>query len=175
MRVLDGRRFWIVTVAGIIATYVMTVTAVWQAGLGLEPLDPSGLMMTSLNKAHSEALYGVAFGHLYHYLNGIALALLYYALFRAWLPGNWLVRGVLYGVIVFLMADVVVAPLATGSGLFFSNTPKPLLMAMSSLVAHLAFGVALTFCLAASALRDEAVPESRASVTVLQCEDAVRF
>lgn len=83
---LDGRHFWIVTVAGILATYVMSVTAVWQAGLGLQPLDPSGLMMASLNKVHSEPVYGIGFGHLYHYLNGIALALLYWVLFRSWLP-----------------------------------------------------------------------------------------
>jgi uncharacterized membrane protein YagU involved in acid resistance len=161
MRILDGRRFWIITVAGILASYAMTVTAAWQAGLGLKAMDPSGLMVKSLNRAHSEAVYGIAFGHLYHYLNGIALALLYYVLFRAWLPGNWLVRGVLYGIIAFLMADVVVSPLATGSGIFFSNTPRPFLMTTSSLVPHLAFGVALTFCLAASTLREEATSKSR--------------
>lgn len=152
IRVLDGRNFWIVVVAGILASYVMTVTAAWQAGLGLNAMDPSRLMVTSLNRAHSDAPYGIAFGHLYHYLNGVAFALLYYVLFRAWLPGNWLIRGVLYGVIAFLLAAGVVSPLATGSGIFFSNTPEPFLMMASSLVPHLAFGVALTFGLAASTL-----------------------
>lgn len=155
MGVIDGKKFWIITIAGLIATYAMTITAVWQAGLGLKAMDPSGMMMKSLNSAHGEAPYGIAFGHLYHYLNGIAFALLYYVLFRPWLPGNWLVRGALYGVVAFLMADVVVAPLATGSGIFFSNTPTPVLMTASSLVPHLVFGIALTFCLAASPLRDE--------------------
>lgn len=36
---LDGRHFWLVTIAGILATYVMSVTAVWQAGLGLQAMD----------------------------------------------------------------------------------------------------------------------------------------
>lgn len=161
MQVLDSRRFWIVTVSGILASYVLSVVAVWQAGLGLQPMDPSGLMMNSLNRAHSEPVYGIVVGHLYHYLNGIALALIYYVLFRAWLPGGWFVRGLLYGILVFLAADIMVSPLATGSGIFFSNTPTPLLTTASSLVPHLAFGVALTFCLAASTLREES-PSGRA-------------
>ena len=116
-------------------------------------------MVTSLNRAHSGAPYGIAFEHLYHYLNGIAFALLYYVLLRAWLPGNWLIRGVLYGVVAFLLAAGVVSPLATGSGIFFSSTPEPLLMTASSLVPHLVFGVALTFGLAASPLRNETAQE----------------
>jgi uncharacterized membrane protein YagU involved in acid resistance len=158
--VLDGKKFKVVVIAGVIASYVMTVTATWQAGLGLKAMDPSALMIASLNRAHSEALYGIAFGHLYHYLNGIALALLYFVVFRSRLPGNWLVRGGLYGVIAFLVADIVVSPLATGSGIFFSNMPEPLLMTVSSLVPHLAYGVALTFCLAASSLQDTPCPGS---------------
>lgn len=163
IRVLDGRSFRIVVVAGILASYAMTVAAAWQAGLGLDAMDPSRLMVTSLNRAHSGAPYGIAFGHLYHYLNGIAFALLYYVLFRAWLPGNWLVRGVLYGIIAFLLAAGLVSPLATGSGIFFSNTPEPLRMTASSLVPHLVFGVTLTFGLAASTLRSETAQEPRST------------
>lgn len=79
---LDGKDFWMVTVAGILATYVMSVTAVWQAGLGLQPL-------------------------------------------------------------------------AAGTGIFFSNTPQPLAMAISSFVPHIAYGVALTFALAAASTSRE--------------------
>lgn len=121
------------------------------------------MMMSSLNKAHPEAVYGIDFGHLYHYLNGIALALLYWVLFRSWLPGNWLVRGFLWGVIVFLMADVIVAPLAAGVGIFFTNTPQPLAMTISSFVAHIAYGVALTFSLAASSVDGAGEPAQAGS------------
>lgn len=164
MQVLNGRRFWIVTVCGILASYVLTVTAAWQAGLGLQAMDPSALMMQSLNRAHPEPVYGILTGHLYHYLNGIALALVYYVLFQPWLPGSWLIRGVLYGLVVFLAADVVISPLATGSGIFFSTTPTPLLTTASSLVPHLAFGVALTFCLRASSV-DEGGERHAAAAT----------
>ncbi len=36
---MSGEQFWKTVVAGLIATYVMTMTGFWQSGLGLAALD----------------------------------------------------------------------------------------------------------------------------------------
>lgn len=162
---LDRRLLITVVLAGILATYVMTVAGVWQSGLGLKAMDPSGLMIKSLNKAHpDDPMYGIGYGHLYHYLNGIALALLYAVLFQKLIPTrNWLVHGIVYGIITDLMAAVVIAPLGAGTGIFFSNTPAPFLMTLSSLVAHFAYAGALTFTLFCAGFYADQSRERRAT------------
>ncbi len=39
-------------VAGFIATYVMTMTGFWQAGIGLPKMDPAGLMARQMGQAY---------------------------------------------------------------------------------------------------------------------------
>lgn len=128
-------------VAGVIATYVMTMTGFWQAGIGLPKMDPAGMMAAQMGQ-------GYGWGQAAHFLNGIILALIYARWFYGRLPGARLVKGAIYGVIATIAAVAVVVPLISASlphpvGIFFGNTPMPGAMLFGALVGHLAYGVAL--------------------------------
>ncbi len=128
-------------VAGFIATYVMTMTGFWQAGIGLPKMDPAGMMAAQMGQ-------GYGWGQAAHFLNGIILALIYARWLYGLLPGAPLLKGVLFGIMATIAAVVAVVPLISASmptpvGIFFSNTPMPGAMLLGALIGHLAYGVAL--------------------------------
>ncbi len=49
---MSGEQFWKTVVAGLIATYVMTVTGFWQSGLGLAAVDVGAMITGSMTAAH---------------------------------------------------------------------------------------------------------------------------
>lgn len=148
MRTLDGRMFMATVVAGVVATFVMTMTGFWQAGLGLPAVDVGGMLAGSFNGAHAEARpYGVVAGNLAHFVNGVVLALIFVAFLQRRLPGGWLLQGLAYAILTTLAAALVVVPLAAGAGIFFTNTPMPGQMTLASTVVHLAYGISLTLAL----------------------------
>ena len=77
---------------------------------------------------------GPAVGWVIHFVIGMVLALIYAAAFERRLPGTPLVRGLLYGVLVFAMAQLVFMPLVGGG--VFSRGDGELLA--GSLLGHLA-------------------------------------
>lgn len=148
MRTLDGRVLGATVTAGLVATFVMTMTGFWQSGLGLPAVDVGAMLAGSMNGAHAAAEpYGVAAGNLVHLANGVILALIFVAFLQRRLPGGWILQGVIYALLTTLAAVVVVAPLAAGVGIFFSNTPMPGAMTLASTVVHLAYGLSLTLAL----------------------------
>lgn len=149
MRRIDGATFGTTVAAGVIATFVMTMTGFWQAGLGLPAVDVGAMLTGSMNAAHGDGgLYGPVAGNLAHFANGIVLALIFVAFLQRRLPGGWIVQGLIYAVLTTLAAGLVVVPLAAGAGVFFSNTPMPGKMTLASTTIHLAYGLALTLSLA---------------------------
>ena len=52
---MSGEQFWKTVVAGLIATYVMTMTGFWQSGLGLAALDVGAMITDSMTAAHPDA------------------------------------------------------------------------------------------------------------------------
>lgn len=148
MRTIDGRTFRATLAAGAIATFVMTMTGFWQAGLGLPAIDVGAMLTGSMNAAHADGdLYGPVAGNLAHLVNGIVLALVFVTFLQRRLPGGWIVHGLIYAVLTTLAAALVVVPLAAGAGVFFSNTPIPGRMTLASTIVHLAYGLALTLSL----------------------------
>lgn len=148
MRTLSSELFWRTVVAGLIATFVMTLTGFWQAGLGIPAVDVAGMLVGSMNGAHADAApYGLGAGNLVHFANGVVLALIFVAFLQHRLPGNWFVHGLIYGVLTVLAAAIVVVPLAAGAGIFFTNTPMPGAMTLASTVIHLAYALTLTLAL----------------------------
>lgn len=139
-------------VAGLVATFVMSLTGFWQSGIGLVAMDPAASMVKSMNAAHTDIAYLLNWGVIYHYANGIILALVYYLFVDGIIPGNWLVKGVVYGVLTTLLVALVISPIGFGMGVFFAKTPAPLLVSFSSLVAHGAYALTLTLSLKASDL-----------------------
>ncbi len=114
----------ITIIAGIIATYGLLVMALWAFRLGLPRLD--------FSRAMAELTYGESFegqapywaGQLVIYLNGIFFALIYATVVARYLPGPDLVKGVIWGGILFVMSGVFYVPLFLREGFFLSHIHK---------------------------------------------------
>lgn len=118
--------------AGLVGTAIMTIVAM-VAGpmMGIEmdvPKMLSGFMRTP-----------VIVGWLAHFMIGTILALIYAAFVIDLLPGALWVRGALYGLAPFLLAQIMVMPIM-GMGFFTSNAPNTIKLVMGSLIGHLVYG-----------------------------------
>lgn len=114
--------------AGIIGTAVMTAVGLWVAPLmGMTAMNPAEMLAGAMGGM-------MTLGWVAHFMIGSILALIY-AVVAPWLPGPPAVRGALYGIAPFLMAQVVVVPMM-GMPLFSGS----MVMAAGSLIGHLVYG-----------------------------------
>ena len=115
--------------AGLLGTLVMTAMGLWIApAMGLPRMNPAELLASKMG--------GVAIlGWLGHLMIGSILALIYAAFAASRLPGAPAVRGAVFSLAPWLMAQIVVMPMM-GMALFSGSMP----MALGSLVGHLAYG-----------------------------------
>ncbi len=114
--------------AGLAGTAAMTMLMLAGPMMGM-PRMPIGNMLGDFLRI------GAGTGWVMHFMIGTVLALIY-ALLAARLPGPAAVRGTLYGVAVFLVAQLVVTPMM-GGGVFSGGN---LVMIMGSLLGHLVYG-----------------------------------
>jgi uncharacterized membrane protein YagU involved in acid resistance len=84
----------------------------------------------------------VALGWLAHFMIGVVLAAAYVFTVKDHLSGKPAVKGMLFSLIPFFMAQLLVMPMM-GAGLFSANTPAPMMMVMGSLIGHLVYGAVL--------------------------------
>jgi uncharacterized membrane protein YagU involved in acid resistance len=122
--------------AGLIATAVMTALLLIEPSVGLPRIAIGQVLSTSLGLASAHLSSGPAIGWVIHFAIGMMLALIYAAAFVHRLPGMPLVRGMLYGVLVFVVAQLVFMPLVGGG--IFSRGAVSLLA--GSLIGHLVYG-----------------------------------
>lgn len=153
--ILATHTFWKTVTAGFIATFVMTITGFWQSGLGLPPIDVGAMLAQNMTAAHPEQPYGLLAGNVVHFVNGILLALLWVSFGQSHIRTNWFVQGLVYGIITTLAAAIVIVPLVAGAGVFFSNSPAPVMMTLASLSIHLAYSLALTLSLKVAGVSSE--------------------
>ncbi|MBI4539194.1 MAG: hypothetical protein HY704_06780 [Gemmatimonadetes bacterium] len=114
--------------AGIIGTAVMSIVGLWIAPLmGMPAMNPAAMLAGAMGGS-------LALGWTAHLMIGTILALIYAAVAPA-LPGAPAVRGALYGVAPFLLAQIVVMPMM-GMPLFSGSA----VLAMGSLIGHLVYG-----------------------------------
>jgi uncharacterized membrane protein YagU involved in acid resistance len=115
-------------IAGVIGTIAMTVIGVWIAPLmGMPRMNPAEMLAGAMGG-------NAALGWAGHFMIGIVLAV-GYALVAGSLPGAPALRGALYGIAPWLMAQIVVMPMM-GMPLFSGSA----VMATGSLVGHLVYG-----------------------------------
>jgi hypothetical protein len=74
---------------------------------------------------------------MFHFFNGSILFPLGLAFFSARLPGPWLIKGLIWGALLWLLAQGVIMPMS-GFGFFSYNAGR--LAAVSSLASHLVYG-----------------------------------
>ncbi len=120
-----------VIVGGLVATAVMTVLTLMAPAMGLPPMN-IGAMLGSV-------MGGSLFlGWMAHFVIGTVLAIIYAALFLTRLPGPGFVRGALYGLVPWIVAQLVVMPMM-GAGLFGGSFGA----GFGSLMGHLVYGAVL--------------------------------
>ncbi len=117
--------------AGLAGTAVMTMLMLLAPKMGMPPMN-IGAMLGSVMGGN------VALGWVAHLMIGTLLALGYSAWFAARLPGAPALRGAIFGLLPWLMAQLVVMPMM-GMGLFSGS----MIAAAGSLMGHLAYGIVL--------------------------------
>ncbi|MBX2991820.1 MAG: DUF2938 family protein [Bacteroidetes bacterium] len=121
--------------AGLAGTLVMTVVMLMAPLIGMPPM-PIGNMLAGFMGIP------VALGWAGHFMIGGVLAVIYATVFANRLPGSPFVRGALYGLIPWFIAQIMVNPMM-GAGMFASNTPAPIMMVLGSMLGHLVYGAVL--------------------------------
>jgi uncharacterized membrane protein YagU involved in acid resistance len=77
-------------------------------------------------------------GMVFHVFNGVVVFPLGFAFLSARFPGPAIVKGLIWGVILWALAESLITPML-GSG-FFGDTSGGLRAALSSLTGHLVYG-----------------------------------
>ncbi len=123
-------------IAGAIGTGVITALWLVEPSIGLPKIAVGQILSTFMSVSVARLNVGAAGGWVIHLIVGIVLALLYARYVDERLPGSPAARGALYGVLVFIAAQIVFMPLV-GAG-FFSRGDIELLA--GSLLGHIAYG-----------------------------------
>lgn len=121
--------------AGLAGTLVMSILMLMAPAMGLPPM-PVGAMLANFMGIP------IALGWAMHFMIGSMLALSYTFLFSPRIPGNGVVRGILFSVLPWLLSQVAINPMM-GAGLFALNTPAPALTVLGSLMGHMFYGAVL--------------------------------
>lgn len=122
-------------VGGLVGTALMTVvTRRLSSVLNADAIDHAEFLA---RLTHT----GKAVGELENYTFGGVLMPLAYSKVAPHLPGSKLVRGLLWGGLVWVGAEVSLPP-AAGKGIFDVRAASPKKTLFASLAGHLAYGVA---------------------------------
>jgi uncharacterized membrane protein YagU involved in acid resistance len=81
-------------------------------------------------------------GWLLHFVIGIVLAFLYVYFFREFLPGPYWVKGMVYGVLPWVISLIMLFPMVDTLNLK-DTTQSPGVFLISSMIAYLAFGAVM--------------------------------
>ncbi len=122
--------------AGLMATVVMTMIMYMAPMMGMPKMDVAGMLSGMMSLPW---IVGMAI----HFMNGVIIfPLIYVFVLYKVLPGNGLVKGIAWGVILFVIAQVMVMPMA-GMGFFSSASPQQMPMVIGSLMGHVVYGAIL--------------------------------
>jgi uncharacterized membrane protein YagU involved in acid resistance len=123
-------------VAGLLGTAAMTALLLVEPSVGLPKIAMGQVLSSSLGLATAHLAIGPAVGWALHFVIGMVLALIYGAVFAGRLAGRPVLGGMLYGCLVFVVAQVVFMPLV-GGGFFSRGDPE---LIAGSLLGHLLYG-----------------------------------
>ncbi len=122
--------------AGLIATASMTSLLLVEPSIGLPKIAIGVALSGAISAFSSHAAIGAAWGWVLDVIVGVVFALIYAGYLVDRLPGSAFVRGLLFGCMVFVLAQLVFAPM-TGTGVFSHGDIELLL---GGLLGHLVFG-----------------------------------
>lgn len=133
--------FILIAAVGVLATYAHLVMALWAPRYGLPRLDFSlGIAELSwAEKFDGKPPYWMGFAAIH--MNGIILALVYATEVGPLLPGIPLVKGILWGGILFVGAQFIFVPFFLRGGFFgLKHHPRAW---MTALIVHGIYGAIL--------------------------------
>jgi len=130
--------------AGVLGTIAMTMLTYIAPMMGMPEMNIPQMLSGFMGVP-------IVAGWLAHVMIGTVFAVLYAYIFASRIPGSPVVKGVLYGLIPWFLAQVMVNPMM-GTGVFALNTPTPMLMVIGSLMGHLVYGAVLGEVYGGSAL-----------------------
>lgn len=122
--------------AGAIATATMTALLLVEPSIGLPAIAVGQLLSSAMSVGVAHLSVGAAAGWLMHLVVGILFALLYAVAVADRFAGPHVVRGMIFGALVFVAAQLFFMPLV-GAGIFSRGDPQLL---AGSLVGHLVYG-----------------------------------
>ena len=113
------------------------MTALWlvEPKVGLSRLAAGDILSSLLAVFTAYLSLGPALGWTLHFVVGIILAVVYAAITRG-APGSSFARGLFYGAMIFIVAQLLFMPLV-GAGVFSRGDPS---MLLGSLIGHLSYG-----------------------------------
>jgi len=120
-----------VIVAGLFATALMTVLMLMAPRMGFPPMNIGAMLGSVMGGS-------LVNGWMAHFVIGTALAILYAALLATRLPGPGFVRGALYSLLPWAVAQLAVMPMM-GAEVFGGSFGA----AFGSLMGHLVYGAVL--------------------------------
>ncbi|HEX7977263.1 MAG TPA: DUF6789 family protein [Gemmatimonadaceae bacterium] len=123
--------------AGAVGTGVMTALWLVEPSIGLPKIAVGQILGSFMSVSVAHLHVGSAGGWIAHLVFGILAAVVYARFFVGRLPGSPVGRGARYGLLLFLLAQLVFMPLI-GAG-FLSRGDLELLA--GSLLGHLLYGV----------------------------------
>ena len=127
MRINTGRA----VVAGVTGALVMTTVGLWAAPMmGITRMNPADMLAQQMGG-------NTALGWAGHLMIGTILALSYAAISRR-LPGPHAIRGAIFSLLPFFMAQLLVMPMM-GLPLFSGSLP----LALGSLIGHVIYGLVI--------------------------------
>ena len=124
-----------VITTGVIATAVMSVVAIMAPMMGMPKMDFGEML--GVNNPMLAMPY--AAGWMIHFVIGIMLTAIYASVFLNRLIGSYVVRGIIFAMIPFVIAQSMMMPVM-GNG-FWSG--GDLMSIMGSLIGHVCFGAVL--------------------------------
>ena len=130
---MDTRR---AAAAGLIATGAMTALLMVEPSIGLPQIAMGETLSSTMTAISSHTAVGPAGGWLVDFVVGILFAMFYAAYLEHRLPGTPFLRGLLFGCVVFVLAQLIFAPLS-GNGLFSHGDVE---MLVGGLLGHLVYG-----------------------------------
>lgn len=143
-------------VAGLIATVVLSALMIIKAAAGMLPAVNAIAMLSQLGNAYAGLPQTPVTGWVLHFLIGTVLwGLLFVWTLHAIPGGGTTVKGMVFGVVAWLLMMVIPMPLA-GAGLFAMNIG--IAAPVATLVLHLIFGAVLGYVYATLATRGHQQP-----------------
>lgn len=129
---------------GFVATLVMSTIIYMAPMMGMPKMDIAAMLGSMMSQQMPAPMSGGwLLGMMIHFFQGtIIFSLIYtYLLYRI-LPGSPWLKGLIWGIILWLLTQVMVMPMM-GVGVFSANAPQRMMRVMGSLIGHIIYGVIL--------------------------------